>query len=356
METSDLQSNIYTNNPQKRKRDAESLPARKSPRPPNHEDLCEHCLKLDLQKALFRDAVSNWGYFNNWAVDVGHRYKVYKETNCHLCQMLFASRIDSGGPSSDSVGDIAGEVIRAVSCLTFSELQSYGSQVQIPDDRPFLLILPGKDYNLGENYQKVQDHLQKSGYAAVLGRDKHPSTFVPRKIPEIFDCHTARNWIGYCNKNHRLLCSFESTDMHDVRIIDCEKRSIEKYNPGMPYVALSYVWGKSKAQKLQLRRFQGKRLPDQLSSVIQDSTTVTQAMGFRYLWVDRYCIDQEDPKVKHHQIRQMDAIYGNSELTIIAAAGDDEDFGLSGIGKTRPILQSVAINPEITIVCTPKDP
>jgi hypothetical protein len=64
---------------------------------------------------------------------------------------------------------------------------------------------------------------------------------------------------------------------------------------------------------------------------------------FQYLWVDRYYIDQLDPEDKHHQIKQMDRIYANVEATIIAAAGDDPEYGLPGakdtLRKQQPQVQ-----------------
>ncbi|KAF2996715.1 hypothetical protein E8E13_005741 [Curvularia kusanoi] len=57
-------------------------------------------------------------------------------------------------------------------------------------------------------------------------------------------------------------------------------------------------------------------------------------LGFRYLWVDRYCIPQDDEQEKNHQIRNMNLVYRNSTLTVIAAAGDGPHAGLPGINDT----------------------
>lgn len=53
-----------------------------------------------------------------------------------------------------------------------------------------------------------------------------------------------------------------------------------------------------------------------------------QGARYRYLWVDRYCIDQDDVAEKKEQIAQMDRIYRGAELTIIAA-GTTMDWGAS---------------------------
>ncbi|KAK8139535.1 HET-domain-containing protein [Apiospora sp. TS-2023a] len=66
--------------------------------------------------------------------------------------------------------------------------------------------------------------------------------------------------------------------------------------------------------------------------VVEDSITVVQELGYRYLWVDRHCIDQNDAAGKHATINSMHLVYGNSQLTIIAAAGKDAEYGLPGVG------------------------
>ncbi|CAG9956443.1 unnamed protein product [Clonostachys rosea f. rosea IK726] len=68
--------------------------------------------------------------------------------------------------------------------------------------------------------------------------------------------------------------------------------------------------------------------------LIEDSITVTQAIGLQFLWVDRICIDHSNHGDTLHQIRQMDLIYANSEITIIAAACNTPDDGLPGINRT----------------------
>lgn len=71
--------------------------------------------------------------------------------------------------------------------------------------------------------------------------------------------------------------------------------------------------------------------------------TVTKNIGFRYLWVDRYCISQIDEAEKHGQIAKMDQIYASAEVTIVAAAGEGPDYGLPGVSKTPRRTQPSAV-------------
>jgi hypothetical protein len=63
--------------------------------------------------------------------------------------------------------------------------------------------------------------------------------------------------------------------------------------------------------------------------------SVTQKIGYRYIWIDRYCIDQKNGPETADQVGKMDLIYQNAELTIIAAAGEDPSYGLPGVGLRK---------------------
>lgn len=69
--------------------------------------------------------------------------------------------------------------------------------------------------------------------------------------------------------------------------------------------------------------------------VVTDAIPVTSSLGFRYIWVDRYCVEQDDSYMKHERIMNMDSIYENAALTIIAATGQDGVLGLPGVSTYR---------------------
>jgi hypothetical protein len=83
--------------------------------------------------------------------------------------------------------------------------------------------------------------------------------------------------------------------------------------------------------------------PNDTPKVIESAITVTKELGMRYLWVDKYCIDQRNDVEEHDQISKMDTIYRGSAVTIISAAGDDENYCLPGTDNElrccRPSIQ-----------------
>lgn len=108
------------------------------------------------------------------------------------------------------------------------------------------------------------------------------------------------------------------------RLIDCDSSSRDVLDKPLTekYVALSYVWGEVAV------------VPGSWPQVVLDAILVTRKLGLRYLWVDRFCIDQDDAQTKHSLISNMAAIYQNAEFTIIAAAGSGANHGLPGVGTT----------------------
>ena len=120
------------------------------------------------------------------------------------------------------------------------------------------------------------------------------------------------------------------------RVIDVERYCVVHHESGLPYVALSYVWGFG--QQLQNNRKTRQSLEQheaplerigQLPNTIKDAVTFTREIGERNLWVDSLCIIQDDASDKASQIGAMDRIYSNAMLTIAATSGNRVDAGLA---------------------------
>ncbi|KAL8916882.1 MAG: hypothetical protein Q9208_008284 [Pyrenodesmia sp. 3 TL-2023] len=110
------------------------------------------------------------------------------------------------------------------------------------------------------------------------------------------------------------------------------------------YVTLSYVWGnipsfmttRSNIKELE-RPGILRTLAHQLPGTIRDAIDLVSMIGYRFLWIDRLCIVQDDEVISQANIWNMDRIYGQSVLVIIAADGDHADSGLS---RTRSLTES----------------
>ncbi|KAF2729109.1 HET-domain-containing protein, partial [Polyplosphaeria fusca] len=146
----------------------------------------------------------------------------------------------------------------------------------------------------------------------------------PRIVPPKIDFTPLSKWLDFCDAKHVKECTVSRrVRLPGFKVIDCHTNQIVSQDAvDCRYVALSYVWGEPGASSDGDSMF---------PATIADSITVCVALGFRYLWVDRYCINQGNAAEKHVQIHLMDRIYMQAELTIFAAAGSGSDDGLPGV-------------------------
>ncbi|CAI9625383.1 unnamed protein product [Alternaria burnsii] len=136
-------------------------------------------------------------------------------------------------------------------------------------------------------------------------------------------------WLKTCMADHSEECpETKKRTEFTVYCIDCEDEKVVPMPHNAKYLALSYVWGDTKA-------------PDNDDSlydappIIRDAMIATLQLCFRYLWVDRYCIDQHSTTQKHQQIVNMGKIYAGATLTFIAAGDTDHTLGIPGVSSCQ---------------------
>ncbi|KAK8105238.1 hypothetical protein PG999_008597 [Apiospora kogelbergensis] len=193
-------------------------------------------------------------------------------------------------------------------------------------------------------------HLSEDGDS--LGVESLDSdTFYGCRIdPTTVNYSLLRGWLRQCHKR----CQLENFIKEQKRfqkipfyLLDCLKREVFKVpaRRQQRYVALSYVWGNINSASRPRPRMESS--PFQLSShcanVVEDAIAVTSRLGYRYLWVDSLCTSPHSA-IRHEQIANMDVVYKNADLTIIAAAGTNADYGLPGVGaRTRHPQPQISI-------------
>ncbi|KAK2609510.1 hypothetical protein N8I77_003007 [Diaporthe amygdali] len=149
--------------------------------------------------------------------------------------------------------------------------------------------------------------------------------------------------------------------MPRTRLIDCKARKL--INVGvwpfhMPrFAALSYRWGVTPEPQMEQDREDRSKREGSLSNLpltIEDAISVTKGLGLRYLWVDQYCIDQNNSQEKQAQIQNMDRIYQCAEVAIMAPAGEDCHYGLPGVSKrARRVLDPLILDDTLTFGICP---
>ncbi|KAL0941514.1 tol protein [Colletotrichum truncatum] len=298
-------------------------------------------------------------------VELGRFPDDFKTTNCPLCNALAAVRTRLQG-SAHGHPEWPYE-LNAVSAtyVNFQPLEPIAKGNNIGpllaarkfQDTTILAVDPKAPHIYYPQYQGVSlsQHSGSSGYLyPVFMDDKGSRRFSGRQIsPSSIDYGILKDWISACLEYHPNGCGNRSKqsaqDIPGFKVMDASTRETVPLPEGHGYAALSYVWGKQSDET-------------GMPKVVEDAFEVTKNLGIQYLWVDRYCIDQKgeaqpDPHKRieaQAQLASMHIIYEAAEFTIIAAAGQDADFGLPGVSTTPRFRQpSVTISDTLYVSSLP---
>jgi hypothetical protein len=300
---------------------------------PELDQLCTRCQSIDLLEIFQRKVKIDRGSF---VKDLGSSVEELKASHCVLCQLfgsISPSDLDEDGSKRSETCHL-----RAFSANRVYAGLDTRKMFDISDTTLLGVVRTSiSEANSGRRnaYGRVGSCMEEAGYLCSGQQNRLPSILSVRLIdPESLDIKFVSDCITYCIANHRETCNAAATSpTESLQVIDCQTRTVVNTPLDCQYVALSYVWGHS------LSSASSNTIQNAPKS-IGDSIDLTLKLNLRYLWVDRYCIDQSNAVAKHIQIRQMDLIYARAHLTIIAAAGEDPDYGLPGLRGTLRSLQS----------------
>ncbi|OAL45917.1 HET-domain-containing protein [Pyrenochaeta sp. DS3sAY3a] len=280
----------------------------------NLDRICHGCQKIDFD-AIFKEDRKDKRLHKIWGgqwFDLSH---IGPGRSCALCQFFYDTKEP---PLDESTVD---PIYRLRVFPLNGELGAW--QLNI-DDAPGFRVVPIRDRETGKR--------QKTS-GIIMEHSNSLETFRGRQIKPQVDLSIIKEWLQFCDNHHKALCKPESEKRvpEGFCVIDCGTREIvpwKNVNRHEQYVALSYVWGTSNDEALA----QDGTIPRTVPRTIEDTILLTTKLGYRYLWIDRYCIAQGNPVHKQKQIQSMNEIYYHSIITIVAAAGDDPYHGLPGIG------------------------
>ncbi|KAI4222582.1 MAG: hypothetical protein L6R36_006033, partial [Xanthoria steineri] len=193
---------------------------------------------------------------------------------------------------------------------------------------------------------------------SLLAEDAPEPEFHGRLIQrDQIDFDLVKTWLNGCLSWHGAECEKPVTEdlsppwnIPDIRVIDVERMCLVKMAKGCQYVTLSYIWGSiptviaTKENITQMEK-PGKllELVSEVPKTIRDAIPLTAKIGQRFLRVDRLCIVQDDKAHLQAHIWNMERIYGDSLLLIIAADGDSAEFGLLGVRTGTPHHQQTVL-------------
>jgi hypothetical protein len=203
-------------------------------------------------------------------------------------------------------------------------------------------VLCGRSLSEGQICEEPHGYLELIPSAALSKTTEH---FIPVD-PLWLDMSRVRLWPRHCDENHHGSCHSLSRwgtvdPAPSIILIDAEHRNLVQVSQPKKYAALSYVWGKlpdilettkdNFSQLTQVGALDSQTWGPRLPPTVRDAIYFTKLIGERYLWVDRLCIIQDDKEHKAEQLNWMSSIYANSYFTIVAADGNNANYGLRGV-------------------------
>lgn len=305
---------------------------------------CAMCARIDLRKA-FDD--------KSGGIELGPR-STWRPDECDLCDFFLRNlpRVPQGRSGALPVSSSCLSSTEATEQVSLSAPESAQVIFQ-PTSRKYLgfgISSLAFDRDCQCHYALGSDLDGHFPNAAILVRSNHDLSSRMRVTTPMVDFNLIKAWLQEIPvqdnedpeleaENDPSLLGLEASNATWLDVIDCISRSLVRlpsYTTAR-YVTLSYVWGSPSGLHII-----DNHLSD-LPLTIEDSITVCQKLGHKYLWVDRYCIPQNDILERHRQVKQMGDIYRNSALTIVACAGSNPQYGLPGVSHPRTSHSNILI-------------
>jgi len=324
-------------------------------------DLCEECAELDIDTIFSRaeselsmrcdqTSLTGGNLIKNKGIIVaslGNRLAQADKLSCQLCRLLASTSF----PSKESENYHLWAFPSAWGC-------DFMKTISVPrkllcGSTPFLAAIPDFSYqglHDTPSDNQLRLHWKSHGYIfRTVATEANPRGIWGREISPCVNFTSSMEWFQFCRKHHRGSCvrprTHHKETLQGFRLIDCNIEEIVSCSWTEAYAALSYVWGSVEDKEATWPR------------VVRHAILVTRALGLKYLWVDRYCINQNNPSQRHDQISKMNLIYEGAEITIINAAGSNAESGLPGIeNEPRPLQPKVKIGNTVLVstMCSPR--
>lgn len=143
---------------------------------------------------------------------------------------------------------------------------------------------------------------------------------------------TLKRWISRCEEYHTL-CQPTADKRLPHRVLEIEScdplriRLVEDCTRHEKYACLSHRWGEqtrlNSLNKQNLDLYQTQIPEDKFHPLVRDAIAATIQLNLRFIWIDCYCIIQDDINDWEVEAAEMALIYENAFLTISATFSED---------------------------------
>lgn len=143
---------------------------------------------------------------------------------------------------------------------------------------------------------------------------------------------TLKQWLSLCETEHTLCNSWRGKSLPH-RVLEIQSlqplcvRLVENCSRLDRYACLSYRWGpQTKLTSLNtgnLDEYKAGVPENKLYPLVKDAITAAHRLDLRYIWIDSYCIIQDDQRDWEIQAADMASIYEHAFLTLSATSSED---------------------------------
>ncbi|KAF8848107.1 HET-domain-containing protein [Acephala macrosclerotiorum] len=164
-----------------------------------------------------------------------------------------------------------------------------------------------------------------------------------------------KTWIQDCRQNHDA-CNWDLESFLPTRLLDLQafqtgqdvklvSLRIENFNDQQfqpEYMTPSHCWGLPQKSPIMTTKGNLKdrmtRISiDELSNTFRDAVRITRELGERYLWIDSFCIIQDDGDDWAREAALMADVYGQSFCTLAALDSKDSMEGCQLVSDIQDI-------------------
>lgn len=314
--------------------------------------LCEKCKSIDFKKVFSMPSV----YYGFSGKDVSGHIKDF-DPACPMCTLILSLDFSAFGEETGRDFRAQGCHLRALSSLrilsnartrpadvvgsvVIAAVEGEADEDSTPLEYQFKLnyaistgiIVP--TIPLGD-YKNVRSNLCYEYFGRIVN-SKHADS------AHLIDC--LKQCVNSENSTHSSCCLKRARSSIPTRVIDCITREVIPLTVDKEYIALSYVWGSGSMDQVV-----PGIVPSPAPATIEDAIQVVKELGERYIWIDRYCILDDENKQK--QIMSMGLIYEEAKATIIAVTAASSESGLAGVSRPRSV-QSLVQTQGLNLVST----
>ncbi|KAK8018901.1 Heterokaryon incompatibility protein [Apiospora marii] len=303
-------------------------------------------------------------------------------SRCAFCELLYLAmqRYGSGNVNGSTACSLCWEIDRrqedsrsAVLAKSSRRIRLSWTETNGKTQNVYIVFVPPQSSARPETDSRPQPPGQISNPTQTFDTDTEVQALI-------------KTWLGTCLSEHQGSCTethhnaeqfkslVDETYFGVIDVVDMQLKElpVKDGKPG-PYVALSYVWGQetrgesdyvsTRTTVMQyIERGGLEKVWPRLPSTIHDSIELVRCLGYRYLWIDAFCIVQDSGNSWKLNSEAMHLIYGNALFTICAAEGEDCSAGLRAAWSTikpdqdrgDPMRHPTTGTDPIRIQCTPE--